>query len=58
MHQRMGADVIEIYSQPRIAREAAIRKFGGTDLTTGWSLDLIMRDPETSAPRNLENKNV
>ena len=48
MYQKKGADVVEQYSQPRIAQEAAIRKYGGTDLTAGWSLDLTMRDPETN----------
>ena len=37
MYQRKGADVVELYSQPRIAQEAAIRRYGGTDLTAEWS---------------------
>ena len=40
MYQRKGADVVELYSQPRIAQEAAIRKYGDMDLTA----DLTMRD--------------
>ena len=50
MYQRKGADVVELDSQARIAQEAAIRRYGGTVLTAGWSLDLTMRDPETNAP--------
>ena len=34
------ADVAEIYSEPRIAHEAAIRNYGGERLVPGWSLDL------------------
>ena len=58
MYQRKGADVAELYSQPRIAQEAAIRRYGGTDLTAGWSLDLTMRDPSTNEPWDLSKKNV
>ena len=58
MYQRKGADVVELYSQPRIAQEAAIWKYGGTDLTAGWSLDLTMRDPETNAPWDLSKRSV
>ena len=58
MYQRKGADVVELYSQPRIAQEAAIRKYGGPDLTAGWSLDLTMRDPETNAPWDLSKRSV
>ena len=46
MYQRKGADVVELYSQLRLAQEAAIRRYGGTDVTAGWSLDLTMRDPD------------
>jgi hypothetical protein len=28
MYQRKGADVVELYSQTRIAQEAAIRRYG------------------------------
>ena len=58
MYQKKGADVVELYSQPRIAQEAAIRKYGGTDLTAGWSLDLTMRDPETNSPWDLSKQDV
>ena len=30
MYQRKGADVVEIYSQPRIAQESALRRCNGT----------------------------
>ena len=58
MYERKGADVVELYSQPRIAQEAAIRKYGNTDLTAGWSLDLTMRDPKTNEPWDLSQKSV
>ena len=58
MYQRKGADMVELFSQFRIAQEAAIRRYGGTDLAAGWSLDLIMRDPETNAPWDLSKKSV
>ena len=44
------ADVSEIYSEPRIAHEAAIRKYGGKQLVPGWSLDLTREDPLTGRP--------
>ena len=50
MYQKKGADMVELYSQPRITQEAGIRKYGGTDLTAGWSLDLTTRGG-TSARR-------
>ena len=58
MYQRKGSDVVELYSQPRIAQEASIRRYGKTDLKAGWSLDLTMRDPETDAPWDLSKKAV
>ena len=53
MYQQKGCDVVELFSQPRIAQEAAIRKYSGTQLKAGWSLDLTMRDPETDRPWDL-----
>ena len=44
---------LELYSQPRIAQEAAVRRYGNTELVAGWSLDLTMRDPETDMPWDL-----
>ena len=58
MYQRKGADVVELYSQPRIAQEAAIQKYGGTDLMAGWRLDLSMRDPEANAPWDFSRKSM
>ena len=58
MYRTKGADIVELYSQPRIAQEAAIRKYSGTQLKAGWSLDLTMRDPETGLPWNLSKKEV
>ena len=51
-------DVVELYSPPRIAQETAIRKYGGTVLTSGCSFDLTMRDPETNAPWDLSKRIV
>ena len=45
-----GADVLEVYAQPRIAQEAALRTYGGTTLKPGWSLDLTLDDPLTGKP--------
>jgi hypothetical protein len=47
MYERVGPDVSEIFSQPRICQEAAGRKFAGETLTPGWSLDLTTLDPAT-----------
>ena len=58
MYSRKGSDVVELYSQPRIAQEAAIRRYGKTELIAGWSLDLTMRDPETDAPWDLSKPAV
>ena len=53
MYRVEGADVVEIFSQPRIAQEAALRRYGGTKLAAGWSLDLTMRNPATDKPWDL-----
>ena len=58
MYESKGADVVELYSQPRIAQEAAVRKYGGTQLKSGWSLDLTMRDPATDLPWDLSKRDV
>ena len=58
MYQRKGADVVELFSQPRIAQEAGLRRYSGTKITAGWSLDLTMRDPETDKPWDLSRKEV
>jgi len=56
MYERQGADVVELFSQPRIAQESALRRYGGTELKAGWSLDLTMRDPSTGMPWDLSCK--
>ena len=58
MYQRRGADIVELYSQPRIAQEAGLRKYGGTELVAGWSLDLTMKDPETDKPWDLSKPEI
>ena len=47
MYQRVGADVAEIYSQPRITQAAAEFERDGIRLQPGWSLDLTKADPLT-----------
>ena len=56
--EEVGADVSEVYSQPRIAQEAALKTFGGTILRPGWSLDLTMDDPLTGQPWDLGKREV
>ena len=56
MYHRKGADVVELFSQPRVAQEASIRRYSGTQLKAGWSLDLTMRDPSTGEPWDLSCK--
>lgn len=58
MYKREGADVVEVYSQPRIAQEAALRRYGTTQLIPGWSLDLTRLDPKTGEPWDLANPKV
>ena len=58
MYQRKGADVVEVFSQPRIAQEAAMRPYGGTQLSPGWSLDLTRYDPKTGKAWDLSDKKV
>ena len=45
MFEVKGADVSEIFSQPCIAQEAALRSYDGTTLVPGWGLDLTREDP-------------
>ena len=58
MFEEVGADVSEVYSQPRVAQEAALKTFGGTILRPGWSLDLTMDDPLTGQPWDLGKREV
>ena len=41
-YKEEGWDVAEVYSQPRIAQEAGLRKYGGTRLTPGWCLAVAL----------------
>ena len=52
------ADVAEVYAEPRIAQEAAIRNYGGERLVPGWSLDLTREDPLTGRPWDLSKRAV
>ena len=56
--EEKGADVAEVYSQPRITQEAALRTYGGTTLRPGWSLDLTLNDPLTGQPWDFNKKEV
>ena len=58
MFERKGPDVSEIFSQPRIAQEAAMREYSGVQLKPGWSLDLTRRDPMTNRPWDLSKHEV
>ena len=53
-----GPDVSEVYSNPRIVQEAAIRSYGGLQLKPGWSLDLTLNDPMTGEPWDLSKAAV
>ena len=58
MYEELGADVAEVYSQPRIVQEAAMRTYGGTALKPGWSLDLTLNKPFTGKPWDLGKREV
>ena len=58
MYERKGADVSEVYSQPRIALEAGLRKYMGQRLQPGWSLDLTRLDPSNGKPWGLSRPEV
>ena len=45
MFTEVGPDVAEIFSPPRAAEEAGLRRYGGRVLRPGWSLGLTMIDP-------------
>ena len=53
--KQKGADIVEVYSPPRVVREAGLRVYGGKRLKPGWSLDLTTVDPETGQPWDLSN---
>ena len=56
MYEAKGADVSEVYSQPRVAQQAAVDRNLG--LTPGFSLALTMNDPTTGRPWNLSRREV
>ncbi len=58
MYAVKGPDVVEIFSQPRVAQEAAMRPYDGARLVPGWSLDLTREDPETGKPWDLGKHQV
>ena len=47
MYRIKNTDVSEIFSQPRVAQESALRQYGGIEFRPGWSLDLTRNDPAT-----------
>ena len=58
MFLRHGPDISEVFSQPRVVQEAALRNYDGVRLKPGWSLDLTRDDPETGEPWDLTKKAV
>ena len=58
MYEEKGADISEMFSQPRIAQEAAVRKYGWMELKPGWSLDLTREDPATGKPWDISQPAV
>jgi len=58
MFEAKGSDVAEIFSQPRVTQEAALRSYDGVRLTPGWSLDLTRDDPLTGKPWDLAKSAV
>ena len=52
MFETKGIDVAEVYSQPRVTQDAAIRDYDGVRLEPGWSLGLTRNDPTTGQPRD------
>ena len=58
MYRIKNTDVSEIFSQPRVAQESALRQYGGIELRPGWSLDLTRNDPSTGEAWDLSKRNV
>ena len=56
MYEAKGADVSEVYSQPRVAQQAAVDR--NLWLTTGFSLDLTMNAPMIGRPWDLSRREV
>ena len=55
MYQVKGPDVVEVFSQPRVAYEASLNKYCGRTIRPGWSLDLTVPDPVDGKPWDLSN---
>ena len=45
LYKQKGSDIVEIFSPPRVAQEAGLRRYAGRKLVPGWSLDTTMPDP-------------
>ena len=58
LYKKEGADVVEVFSPPRIAQESAMKPYGGTDLKPGWSLDLTRTDPKTGKAWDLSDPSI
>ena len=58
MYRKKGADIVEVYSQPRISQEAAMYSQNGMRLKPGWSLDLTRTNPSTGEAWNLADPKV
>ena len=58
MYNRIGADVSEVYSQPRVAQAAAEFDADGMKLQPGFSLDLTRADPTTGRAWDLSKPQV
>ena len=53
LFRKVGGDIVEVYSQPRISQVASVRDYGGNKVTTGWSFDLTRANPKTGLPWDL-----
>ena len=58
MYNKTGADVSEVYSQPRVAQAAAEDDTDGMKLQPGFSLDLTRADPTTGRAWDLSSPQV
>ena len=58
LFKSIGSDIVELYSQPRVAQEATAKRREGVDLIPGWSFDLTKADPQTGKPWDLSNDNI
>ena len=58
LYKQEGADVVEVFSPPRIAQESSVKAYGGTRLKPGWSLDLTRNDPKIGEPWDLSDPKV